>query len=776
MNAKFIGILICMLLIINIFVTINSGKIIEKNIVNKDKKIFPVQEIKTLEELQPFLKDNAGSEIGLDYDYIWNVTEHLSNIVNTSYDKDDIPKGRAYGSKGGNDAAGYLLDQMNKIGLEDVQKLKIAHIENIKKDYTSIFDINDFQLTVNNDGYQLPKNIPKKESFVIPSAYPYIPFDSRSLTYNYSFNDVKIMPHNMTYLWPFGGTFNNYSINITSSIILNNTIPCVGIIKYIAPNERIPDSENQYGTVFVLDKTEGWENKLNNLTKASGCILIDQGNQPMAIDTAQKYPFSVLKINSNDGDIIKVLLKKYSEVFVDDVTGHLTLTYNLSDGWWPSSDFVLIDRIPDHFELLNTSTPLLDFINKRYHVKPTIWEYIMLFEANTIFLRLRSHLGPGGDCKGIILYDSYEDHLMLNPTFNWNHTNGIRIPGPALPVFTVNYTVGNFLNHNCNRTMVSGYVNQTFLEETPKCPGVEAYNVIGNISIGHSPGDSIAIISSRYDGWWGQTPGDSGVGVAIVLGIAKYFKDNNIKPKYNLTFLFTTGEEYGLRGAWHYNDSHPNDNITFWLVLDQLAFNQSDTIQEIGSRYNDDLMIVRTITNQTQYEERTGYGLGLTLGAIAGTEQAVYSTRPHCHTICIAKDKNISWDRWHRTGMNYSEGDSLKYIDRNDLNITAEMALNITKYFCVNINRGYENVYYEAVDKSNNGDTVHDSIKTTFTVKKTLPFNLVMINASLTDISREKTFQMCRRIILLSLMTQATIVVSIPDHKNKRVPSLSWPL
>ena len=147
----------------------------------------------------------------------------------------------------------------------------------------------------------------------------------------------------------------------------------------------------------------------------------------------------------------------------------------------------------------------------------------------------------------------------------------------------MNYSVGNFLFTNRGNTTVTGYTNQVFEEETAESPGATAHNVVGNITIDKSPDDAIAIISNRYDGMWGQTPGDSGVGGGILLGIAKYFKEHNITPKYNLTFLFTTGEEFHYRGAHHYNDSHRynesnnENNIKYWLILDQLTFDQQDT-------------------------------------------------------------------------------------------------------------------------------------------------------------------------------------------------------
>ena len=43
------------------------------------------------------------------------------------------------------------------------------------------------------------------------------------------------------------------------------------------------------------------------------------------------------------------------------------------------------------------------------------------------------------------------------------------------------------------------------------------------------------------------------------------------------------------------------------------------------------------------------------------------------------KDIDRSWVNWHKAGRDFSEGDVLKNIDRNDLNVTAEIVLETVK-------------------------------------------------------------------------------------------------
>jgi len=54
--------------------------------------------------------------VGLDFDFMHEITENLSNVIYYSYpDPDDLPKGRFFGSVGEHDAANYLNNTFNNI-------------------------------------------------------------------------------------------------------------------------------------------------------------------------------------------------------------------------------------------------------------------------------------------------------------------------------------------------------------------------------------------------------------------------------------------------------------------------------------------------------------------------------------------------------------------------------------------------------------------------------------------------------------------------------------
>jgi hypothetical protein len=83
--------------------------------------------------------------------------------------------------------------------------------------------------------------------------------------------------------------------------------------------------------------------------------------------------------------------------------------------------------------------------------------------------------------------------------------------------------------------------------------------------------------------------------------------------------------------------------------------------------------------------------------------------------------------------MNFTEGDSLKYIDRNDVNVTFELAWNVTKYFMVNPNCHFSNISFTAVDSPNDGDTLNDTIRADFTLNTSMPSDLVRVIADVTS-------------------------------------------
>jgi len=337
------------------------------------------------------------------------------------------------------------------------------------------------------------------------------------------------------------------------------------------------------------------------------------------------------------------------------------------------------------------------------------------------------------------------------------------IPFPSLPIYCVNRTVGLTLARHSGdvNNIVTGYESQEYYEEKHNgstwTTGVAAYDVVGHINIPKSPDNRIAVISNRLDSHAGECPGDSGAGVGMVLGIAKYLKEYGITPKYNLTFLETTGEEYGYRGAQYYSDKHEYDHIFLFIGFDQLGMKQPGTNLTAANSNNTNRRIVWEIVNESHYHDRTKFNFQDTVADDYnrtkrnekdnasgtdpymghGAEDIVWMQRDvpkklkpgvtHCDTICFGKEGN--WPYHHQTGMNFKAGDSLDNENWTDLNVNFEIGWNVTKYFTVNPNCHFDTISYETYDS--HGGQKKDSIRATFAVKSSLPSDSVMVNATL---------------------------------------------
>ncbi|MCJ7697483.1 MAG: M28 family peptidase, partial [Thermoplasmata archaeon] len=480
---------------------------------------------------------------------------------------------------------------------------------------------------------------------------------------------------------------------------------------------------------------------MENITESSTAILMDDGSKYNVNQSViNNCSFQIAQVNKSETNLTTVIdqLKNGTVMIADNYYHNQTISFtygfdHLLVPWWPDHDFFILVWISE-----KNLTTLMAYT-------------VLICVANWLVHNITGR----GWCHGVIYYGSNANtHEMNGANRDWigwatDWTKYIYYyisTSPGLQMISVNHTVGQWLANNSEypSNTVSGFMNQIFYEEdhtgNPNTwtAGVEAYNVEGNITTKNNPSNAIVISSNRYDAMAGQCPGDSGAGAGIVLAIAKYMKDNNITPKYNITFLEDTGEEYAFRGAWHYNHNHPPSqyNIIRWIGFDQLGFKQESGPLELSARcnnicnnYDTDRSILRAIAN----DSNLGYAFD-TEEAKPGTgvsEDVAWLTRPNCKTILF--EKNNSWLYHHETGMNFVEGDSMKNMNRTELNVTLNFSWAVMKYYTVNPDCHFHSVSYEAVNTT--GGTAPDSIKATFKVKSVLPSDLVRVNASLYNAS-----------------------------------------
>jgi hypothetical protein len=215
---------------------------------------------------------------------------------------------------------------------------------------------------------------------------------------------------------------------------------------------------------------------------------------------------------------------------------------------------------------------------------------------------------------------------------------------------------------------------------------VISYNVIGELK-GRDPTKSV-IVSCLYDGWWNQATGDSAIGMAMVLGIAKHFVQANITPLYTLKFIGFGGEEYSGLGAEYYVAMHKNESIVAVIDLNQLGFTQVTPRLTLDFVANKALYLkhVWDVVQRTDYTVRTGNVTDIKpiwwpSGNIPGNAYAFAKEIPGCNAMSIFKDGG--WTLHHRDGNNHTAGDVLSYFDWNDTLVTTEIIMNITLAFAM---------------------------------------------------------------------------------------------
>lgn len=147
-------------------------------------------------------------------------------------------------------------------------------------------------------------------------------------------------------------------------------------------------------------------------------------------------------------------------------------------------------------------------------------------------------------------------------------------------------------------------INQAKIESSLKSK-FEAKNIIGYIEGENT--DSLVVVTAHYDhlGMVGQHlfPGanDNASGLAMLLGLAKYYKKN--KPKNTLVFIAFAAEEAGLLGS-DYFVHHPLfdlKKIKFLINLDILGTGD-DGIQVVNSTiFKNEYSLLNSINQNKKY-------------------------------------------------------------------------------------------------------------------------------------------------------------------------------
>jgi len=339
----------------------------------------------------------GSGEIWLDFDYLWEQLYNISNVIYTAYNETDIRKGRFFGSKGGEYAADIIIDEeMKAFGLENVHLEQIQHINEDYHNYTTMIDVVGYNLTVNNETYEYSNNIPKSEFFPMVSAREE---ESIKYTYNTIFENSKIIHNNLRTFIPEAFFNQEYIISDFFDIQSIEGMLLWGNLTYILYNQTPPGTAEQQGRIYLLEEDGYSQNIIDNLSTANGCILIETG-ESQNLNLKGKN-FVVKKINQTSGSDVKQILENYSDVNCDNLSDIITMSYDLDDSSFPSSEFIIIDRVPNHYELADDDSIFLRWIDGRPYDDPNLMDYAGCYCLATQFYYNRFE-----NCKGIILYSA----------------------------------------------------------------------------------------------------------------------------------------------------------------------------------------------------------------------------------------------------------------------------------------------------------------------------------------------------------------------------------
>lgn len=219
--------------------------------------------------------------MNLDYDWVWNRTKDFSEVIyNVNNWPNDIKKGREWGTEGENFTVDRILEPaMNgtdkPCGLSGYKELPIGYIDQVffrSRQYSSKIDITDYGLTINFLGEPYLE-LPSSELF--PMGIGNLNFahgihTEEDLDDTFEINDAEII---MKDIHVRDNVEDFYTV---PADLLNEYTTMVGPVVYLDTNDIVPENQD---CVFILNEEPSSEEKLDNLSDALGCILIEDSSK-----------------------------------------------------------------------------------------------------------------------------------------------------------------------------------------------------------------------------------------------------------------------------------------------------------------------------------------------------------------------------------------------------------------------------------------------------------------------------------------------------------------
>lgn len=671
----------------------------------------------------------GGGEIELDYDWIYDIVVNLSSIVH-NITTNDIHMGRDFGSLGEQKAAEYIynwMDENTKNLNKSIHKYPVGDDSYTGEDYKVIkrandkMDIISYGLTFtngtvnatikNNESFPVPRLIIKKNGIVnVTSKW------LGSLNQKVVLMDEDDISNEST----FNVETSYVMLDATSQIASGFAGEVVLIEDYYAASENETAEKIHFLEFETNECDDTYIDKIQNVINSNGSGFIFVATNPSFIKDLSISAFGVA-VSPKEGRLIKNYILDNKTVLASFGNDSL-LSENGSFRISPLGGILgdkKIGLIHEHSD-------------KPVYKNEAPW---------TTMGKLCAKPRATSDYVGFLLFNKTYDntHYMLTSSgFPWQSQNieaTMFSPYAFKPFMYINGTIN--LDNGESLNIWDWAANDTNLQarfwiEEERNYSAESYNVVCDVE-GKNQSKSIMISGGHHDFFWGQGASDNAVGVATMLGILKYLNESNITPEYNLTFVSFGGEERIDRGSGVYvfNESFKskNENMTYMLNMDWFAFNTPDTKLFVTATNESFSKALLNVTARTFYNETFvgdgNYKLYVHHGPVSNdalpfygryvnSESKIYEegANPDLQLVEIGKEHVYNNAR-HRSGMDHENGDALWLIDRKDLNYTADIVLNITKYLAWEPSENeFGNCSFTLFDRGGNG--WNDSVNIAF--------------------------------------------------------------
>lgn len=610
----------------------------------------------------------------IDLNLVHSVAENLSNVINNPivYLPSELAKGRAFGSKGENYAAEQILKiRMQDIGLDNPPGLYSPYLEQIGIPYNSSLTALNKSMTITNISSN-PPNVSPVDCFISPRW-------SRE-----------------------GGWFIGIELPRLFKDLLTYNFNYTDLKVWHEPREFDISINDFFNATF--------EDIMQHFNITNSTIFDDY----ISSRFEEYYDFSFDDIVDHPENAIDKPF--YNATFFNCSIDPFVF---IREDTLNNPNYARYPRIQNFDNIMNGFLQLFGFSGDLNGNRASVSLILYIFKLRKENLRMRL-LRCLPNCKGEIRYDYTGD--------SHDEVTNMHV---RLPVIYINGSVGRNISKNVANYQVDFSLNQ-FWDDS-----VTSYNVIGQIE-GADTSKKI-VINSLYDCWFNQGTADSAIACGIVLALAKKYKELDeagIHPKHTLKFVLFSGEEYGQIGVKYYKEDNNNEDIETFIDLNQLGFTQPTPrlTFDIGTNR----ILLKPLLNQmgmdTNYIDKTNNvanfsALYTPFGMLS--DDIVFA-KPLLGPDTITFLKDTGWFRHHRDGVNHTKGDVMDYYDPTDVEATASLIFNCSKYFCINPNCSFAGpMTYTTKDSPNDDDTLVDTVEVNVPLQSILSSDLVRVKAEL---------------------------------------------